>query len=321
MEVTHKPLNTSQSFSRAKYGSLARFRQLSTSLCYHIHTVYLTCSNNIWDIIIGGFLFGTINSFAAPHLSMGPALTVAKVLAATPGMLLWSCCNIFLFCLHNQRQPGNMAEDVLNKPWRPMASGRLTPDQAVRLLYFMHPLCFIIGMYVGGFVPYAILTFFHVWYNEFGAASNGVLKNIFNGVGIGCFFAGPLEVATGHSVFSGNAEGAVWVVLLMAAFGTTSHIQDFRDMEGDRAGGRSTIPLMMDEMTARVLAAVGVGCWTELTCRFWRAGWPQRSAPLVTGALLIANLMLDRTNAGDVRAWRLWSVWVLALMLLPIFAV
>lgn len=305
----------------AKSGYLALLRQQLTSFCYHIHTVYLMCSNNIWDIIIGGFLFGTINSFAAPCISMGPALTSAQVLAAAPSMLLWSCSNLFLFCLHNQRQPGNMAEDVLNKPWRPLVSGRLTPDQAVRLLYLMHPLCLAIAIHVGGFAPYAVLTFFHVWYNEFGAASNGLLKNLFNGVGVGCFFAGPLEVATRRSVLAGDAQAALWVGLLMAAVATTSHVQDFRDMRGDRAAGRCTVPLMMDEMAARVVAVVGAGGWTELACRFWAAGRLQSAAPWAAATLMMANLLLDRNHAGDVRAWQLWSVWVLGLVLLPIFSV
>lgn len=318
MEMRPELLPVSSFYPRAKNVSLARFRQLTSSLCYHMNTVFLTICNNIPDMVLGGFLFGTITSFAAPRLSMGPVLSPAQLVAAAPKMLLWSCTNIFMFCLHNQRQPGNIAEDALNKPWRPMVSGRLSPNQAVRLLYVMHPLCLVIGLCMGGFVPYAILTFFHVWYNEFGAASDGVLKSIFNGIGVAMFFVGPLEVATGHTILSGNTKGILWVGLLVALITTTSHIQDFRDMEGDKVARRRTIPLVMDEMAARVLAVAGVGCWTELACRFWAASWTQRSAAWGTAALLVANLMLDRTNPGDHRAWRLWSVWVTALVFLPI---
>lgn len=312
-----KSLHASRSRAWANPGF--SFRQLPKVLCYHMYTFYLTISNNLWDIVIGGFLYGVINSCAAPRFMMGPVLSWSQILSATPAMLLWSFSNIFMFCLHNQRQPGNIEEDKLNKPWRPIASGRLTSDQALRLLYFMHPFCFVIAIYIGGFVPYAVLTFFHVWYNEFGGAANGVVKNIFNGIGIGCFFAGPLEVATGYSVFSGKAEGAIWVGILMATFGATSHVQDFRDMQGDRAANRSTIPLVVGEMTARVLAIAAVGFWTEVACQFWSAGWLQRALPYATGAVLVANLLLDRTHDGDVRAWRLWSVWVLSLFLLPVF--
>lgn len=318
MNMRTKSLLVSPSYPRAKNGSLALLRQFYSSLCYHMTTVFLTICNNIPDMVLGGLFFGTVTSFAAPQLSMGPALSPTQLLAAAPRMLLWSWSNIFMFCLHNQRQPANMGEDALNKPWRPMVSGRLSPDQAVRLLYIMHPLCLVISLCIGGFVPYAILTFFHVWYNEFGAAKDGILKSIFNGIGVACFFAGPLEVATRHSILSGNAEGIVWVGLIMALVATTSHIQDFRDMQGDKAAGRRTIPLVMDETAARVLAVAGVGCWTELACRFWGASWIQRSAAWATAALLVANLLLDRTNPGDHRAWRLWSVWVTALFFLPI---
>ncbi|KAI2471797.1 hypothetical protein F4781DRAFT_77528 [Annulohypoxylon bovei var. microspora] len=117
-------------------------------LLYHSYTVYLTYFSNLGDIILSGFLFGTMNSLIAPQFSMGPALSVGQILTSSraPLMLLWSWCNIFLFRLHNQRSPETIAEDKLNKPWRPIPAGRLTPDQVKKILYFMHPICFLVGL-------------------------------------------------------------------------------------------------------------------------------------------------------------------------------
>lgn len=312
-----EPVRTSQSRARVNPASLDRFHQLTSSLRYHLYTAYLIFSNNIWDTIIPGFFFGTINSFVAPRLSMGPALSLTQILVATPSMLLWSCSNVFVFCLHNQKRPENIAEDMINKPWRPIATGRLTPNQAVRLLYIVHPFCLFVAIYIGGLGPYIGFEIFCAWYNEFGGANNGLLRSICNGVGLGCLFAGPLEVATGRSMFSG--KGGVWIGILMATIATTSHIQDFRDMEGDKASNRRTIPLVTGETNARILAIVGIGCWTELTCRFWSAGWLPRSICFATGVLLGSNLLLDRTNAGDIRAWKLWPIWVWTLFAIPVF--
>lgn len=287
---------------------------------YHFRTMYLTCSNNICDIVLPSLLFGTINSLIAPRLSMGPALSWSQILAALPSMFLWSWTNLFMFCLHNQRQPDNIAEDAANKPWRPIPSGRITADQAHRLLYVLHPLCLALGLWAGGFVPYVVLTLFGLWYNEFGGADTGVLKNVINGVGLGCSFAGPLEVATGRSVFAGHAEGAVWVAILMATFGTSSHLQDFRDMEGDRLAGRKTIPLVIGDLPARLSVVVGLVFWTEVACRFWALSWAARSLSMTAEFVLLANLFMDRSQPGDSRSWRLWSVWVATLMAMPLMS-
>ncbi|KAI1134210.1 hypothetical protein F5Y05DRAFT_239187 [Hypoxylon sp. FL0543] len=226
------------------------------ALRYHLYSVYLTCASNIWDVILPGVLFGALNAFIAPRFSMGPSLTIREVLRSTPSMFIWSSSNLFLFSLHNQRQPETIAEDALNKPWRPIPAGRFTAEQAKYALYFTHPFCLVIASTMGGLVPYSILTIFHVWYNEFGGASNGILKNIINAVGIACFLAGPLEVVTGHSVLAGKREAAMWLILLMGAFATTSHTQDFRDVDGDRAAGRQTLPLVIGNLPARVLTVL-----------------------------------------------------------------
>ncbi|ETS85114.1 hypothetical protein PFICI_03139 [Pestalotiopsis fici W106-1] len=282
--------------------------------------MYLTCCNNFCDIVIPSLLFGTINSLIAPRLCMGPALSWPQILAVIPWMFLWSWTNLFMFCLHNQRQPDNIAEDAVNKPWRPIPSGRLTAEQARLLLWILHPLCLALALWLGGFVPYVVLTLFGIWYNELGGADSGILKNMINGVGLGCSFAGPLEVATGHSIFSGDADAAFWTGILMATFATSSHLQDFRDMAGDKLAGRKTIPLMMGDLPARVSVVAGLALWTEVASRFWSLEWVARALPLAAELTLSANLFLDRSQPGDSRSWRLWSVWVATLMAMPLMS-
>jgi 4-hydroxybenzoate polyprenyltransferase len=284
---------------------------------YHIYTIYLVCSSNICDIIIPGFIFGAINSHIAPRYSMGPAISANNILASAPFMLLWSVSNLFLFCLHNQRHPETIAEDTLNKPWRPMVTGRMTPQHATRIAYLMHPVCFLIALRIGGFIPYMILTFFHLWYNELGGASNGILKNIHNAVGFSCFYIGPLEVATQHSVIRAGQVIKIWLTVLMAIFATTSHAQDFRDMEGDRAASRRTIPLVFGDIQSRVFIALVVPIWTTVACWLWEVGWIEGVCVTFTGATLVVSLLLCRSRAGDALSWKLWVVWVQALIMLP----
>lgn len=287
------------------------------SFSYYTYTIYLTCYSNLGDIILSGLSFGVINSLIAPHLSLGPVLSTSQILTSIPAMLLWSWSNLFLFCLHNQRHPEAVAEDLLNKPWRPIPAGRLTSNQATRILYFMHPFCLFVASVFGGFWPYLILTMFHVWYNEFGGASNPILKNVHNGVGICCFFAGPLEVATKRSIFSGNGDAAAWLMILMGAIATISHTQDFRDMKGDKIAGRRTIPLVLGDLRARILVVLAVVLWTQVACIFWAAGWRDASFGYIAGVAMVTNLLLDRSKRGDIRSWRLFAVWLQSLVLVP----
>ena len=293
-------------------------RSIRTFL-YHSHTVYLACFSNLGDIVLSGFLFGTMNSLIADQFSMGPALSIGQILTTrrAPLMLLWSWCNIFLFCLHNQRSPETIAEDKVNKPWRPIPAGRLTPDQAKKVLYFMHPLCFLVAFKIGGFWPYVILVSFHVWYNEFGGASNPILKNFHNGVGVCCFLAGPFEVATGSSVFAGNGNAAIWLLILIAMLTTTCHTQDFRDVGGDSAAGRRTVPLVIGDIPARLLVAVMAIVWTYVACTFWDA-WEVAIIPVSAQLILIGNLFLRRHRMGDIHAWRLFTIWTQSLVALPV---
>ncbi|KAI1264451.1 UbiA prenyltransferase family [Xylariaceae sp. FL1019] len=284
---------------------------------FHLYTLYLTCASNVGDIVLSGIMFSAVNSSIAPLHGMGHALSIHQILLRVPHMLLWSFSNLFLFCLHNQKRPETIIEDRMNKPWRPIPSGRLTERQASGLLYLMHPLCLLIAWSLRSFIPYVVLTSFHLWYNELGGASNGVLKNIHNAVGIICFFTGPLEVATQHSILDANSNFKAWLITLTAIFATTCHTQDFRDMSGDRAAGRQTIPLMLGDVPCRVLTAVAVVIWTVAARVLWGQEWQLMVCADVSGLVLIANLLLNRTTKADILSWKLWSVWVFGLIIIP----
>lgn len=174
------------------------------NLAFHAYTVYLFSRDNIKDIICMGYLFGVLNASNASQTSVGPPLSSSSILASSPAMILWSWSNLFLFNLHNQRHASAIAEDAVNKPWRPIPAGRLSSREATRAMYCMYPVAFAISWEIGGLLPCVLEAFLCLWYNEWGGASDPFLKNILNGLGFACFFAGPLEVATGHAVLSTN---------------------------------------------------------------------------------------------------------------------
>lgn len=284
---------------------------------YHAHTAWLFICNDVKNVTTIGVLFAAVNSPIASVFSMGPGKSLAQILVATPAMVLWSWSNLFLFNLHNQRR--GIEEDALNKPWRPLPSGRLTREQATLVTYCMYPITLIIAITCGGLVPCLLEAVFCLWYNEWGGSDNPCLKNILNGLGIPCFLIGPLEVATGHTMFSGQGRSTAWLSIIGGAIAITSHVQDFRDVEGDRAAGRTTVPIAIGDANARALAALSVGGFTGISCWFWHAGWSAATPAWIAAALLVANLFLQRGKKGDDRAWKkLWFIWMAGLFSMPL---
>ncbi|KAI0384997.1 hypothetical protein F5Y04DRAFT_268981 [Hypomontagnella monticulosa] len=279
-------------------------------LLYHLHTVYLFSRDNIKDIICIGFVFGTLNSLVAPLFSMGPPLSFNRVPFASYKMLLWSWSNLFLFNLHNQRHPSSISEDVLNKPWRPIPAGRITSAQATRLMYLMYPITLLISLEVGGLGPCILEAFCCLWYNEWGGAANPFLKNLLNGLGFAWFLSGPFEVATGHSILAGNDKAVIWVAILTY----------FRDMDGDRAAGRNTVPLVIGDKVARIVVLLGVAGWTGAACWYWEVSWIESLIPWASGGLMVGNLFYNRSREGDSFSWKLFPAWLLSLFLLPVIS-
>ncbi|KAI5927098.1 hypothetical protein F4810DRAFT_652301 [Camillea tinctor] len=288
------------------------------SFLYHMYTVYLFSCNNFKDIVCVGYLFGALNASIANRIGMGEALAFTQILKASPSMALWSWSNLFLFNLHNQRHPHAISEDALNKPWRPLPSNRLTSQQATQVMYCMYPLVLGISLREGGLVPCLLEAVFCLWYNEWGGAADPFLKNLLNGFGFACFFAGPLEVATGRSVFSGEGKAAIWLAMIAIGITSSSHLQDFRDMEGDRAIGRKTVPLKIGDLNARLLCVLAIGLANSVACWFWPGVWMGSAIAWIAGIAIATNLFLDRSVNGDAFSWNLFPLWMLGLFLLPV---
>ncbi|OTA93719.1 hypothetical protein M434DRAFT_395396 [Hypoxylon sp. CO27-5] len=251
-------------------------------------------------------------------MTMGPVLSFPQILATIPLQALWSYSNLLLFNLHNQRR--YITEDALNKPWRPLPSGRLTSQDTTWIMYCMYPVTIIIALKCGGLTPCLLEMVLCLWYNEWGGSDDAVLKNLINGSGIGCFLAGPLEVATGRSIFSSQGKAAIWIAIMASAAATTGMTQDFRDIKGDKAVGRKTIPLVIGNMNARLLVTSFVGIFTCLSCWFWETEWRESLFSWLTASVLVANLVLNRTWKGDNLSWKvLWFLWLSGLFSLPVF--
>ncbi|KAI0154529.1 UbiA prenyltransferase family-domain-containing protein [Xylariaceae sp. FL1272] len=287
-------------------------------VAYHIYTIYLFSCNNISDIIIPGLLFGSLTGSVASRLSMGNDLTFHQIAKSLPTMLLWSWCHLLFFNLSNQRH--SIAEDTANKPWRPLPSHRLTSAQADILFYCMYATIFLVSLSIGGLVPSILIVILSWCYDDMDGASNALSKNIINGVGIGSLFTGPLEVATQHSVLHAWPRAATWVGILMATIATTSHVQDLRDVDGDRKAGRRTLPIAIGDLNARIFGAMGIFGWTWVAGWFWNASWLWIAVATAGGGVMAANMLLYKNRSADTFTWKLFPLWMLGLFIMPVMA-
>jgi 4-hydroxybenzoate polyprenyltransferase len=296
---------------------MTRLKKHGNQLLHHLCTAYLFSVNDLEAAVLTGFVFGVFNAVTAPVLSMGSPVTISRIVICAPAMLLWSWCTLLLHNVQNQRHPSSIAEDSVNKPWRPLPSGRISASQARYLMYSLYPINLTISSLAGGLVPFLVIAFFSFWHNEMGGAHDGILKNLHSAVGLASFMAGPLEIATGRSVFSGDGTAVIWLSVLAGTILTTIHTQDFRDMAGDRAIGRRTIPLAVGDTNARVLVMLGVAFWTLGACLLWGTGWAEGLWPVGLGLLLVFNMFINRSCEGEKLTYRLWTLWILSLVSLP----
>ncbi|KAF2233204.1 hypothetical protein EV356DRAFT_568081 [Viridothelium virens] len=258
---------------------------LNHPVIYNAHTLYLFTSNNLKDIVVFGYIFAIVNancvSTLLPSVSTPTDLTLAQ---RTPAIIFWSWIHLLLFSVHNQWHPDAAKEDAINKPWRPLPSGRISSESAKKLRNALWPVC-VATAYFTGTLGTSLLTCIQTaWYNELNANKGPMLKSLVTATGFACFLAGPLEVALRYPVFSSLDMPLAWLCIVTAAMFTTAHAQDFRDRIGDKVTKRRTLPLVIGDFPARVLVAIGVITWSVVGTLFWNAG--------ITGLMISGSIGL-----------------------------
>ncbi len=105
---------------------------------------------------------------------------------------------IWLHQLHIDvsNQYRSVAEDTINRPWRPLPSNRLTDRQARHLRYALPPVCLFFSIAGGRDVVLAstVLSIAFVLYDDFGLAGHWFGKNIMNCIGYLGFEYGATKV-------------------------------------------------------------------------------------------------------------------------------
>lgn len=297
------------------------------SLKFHLYTLVLFTKSDFKTVVFPQSIFAV--AVALSGVAASPearsATDVWAVLSRVPYMVFWIWVHLLLEDLANQRQPQSISEDAVNKPWRPLPSGRTSPTESLTLLQAGVPILALTSLALGSFTPsVAFMTL--VWlYNDLEGSSTGpILRNVVNAAGLCCLGWG------GHTVLMGEDSGKhitwsqdwrlYWMLMTAAAIATTVHAQDMPDMKGDRARSRKTFPLLYGERLARWSLAVLVILWSVILPVSCNAqNLTARLLSLGVGSSISVLTILYQHEASDKLVWNLWCFWLGGLYLLPIF--
>ena len=286
----------------------------------YIQTLWLFTSNDHQTTVYPWIAFGIIGALSGSALTTNQSPDFWTIISRLPQTFLWMWLNTLAFTVANRRLPSSVIEDAINKPWRPLPSGRITIDQARHLLLTIIPTLFILTLYVGG-TEFALVGLVLNWmHNDLGGADDSyIVRNLINALGLVCWTAGTISVACGgeHTL---NLMGRRWLAIEGAVIFTTLHVQDLRDEAGDRARGRKTAPIVLGSAVTRWTIALAVLFWSFLCPTIWALSIYGFGMPVILGTVLAFRVLFLTSVEADKMTWKLWALWISSLFVLPLCA-
>ena len=302
---------------------LHRFTPAVEVCMYNLHSVWLFTLSDLKTIIGPSFVFGATNALALEEY-YGPKSSEEgisrAVLKRLPLVLLYLWTNLLPFAINNQTSSEAIKEDKINKPWRTLPSGRMTPQRAQRLMSIMYLFALGLSSVTGGLRQSVALVFLGTWYNNFaGADSSCLVRNLINALGYVCFTSGAMEVALGVPL-PAEARLVRWFGVIAAVIFTTVHLQDMYDQAGDRIRGRRTVPLVIGDEPARCMNAITMIFWGYACPRFWDPARTIVALSLLLAGTVAARSLTLKTIEDDRVTFKLWNVWMTLVFLLPLLS-
>ncbi|KAH6639971.1 UbiA prenyltransferase family-domain-containing protein [Truncatella angustata] len=296
----------------------------------HLYTLYLVTASDFVAVLIPQTLFASFSVLSGQFTNRNVQLSPAALLSRLPYILLWIWLQLLVLDLANQRLPESVTEDTLNKPWRPIPSGRLTPSGARDLLVFSIALTLVLSSMQLGGASETLLLFTLNWvYNDIGLAnSHWALRNLMNALGITTIGAGAISVAFKGYEYDISVDRTAmyrWLFLCAAVLMSTVQAQDLYDQEGDSVRGRSTAPLVLGDCTARWSVAIPVLFWSIAIPAFMGLGLFEHmygyATPVLMGIIVATRILTRRTVVDDKTSFKAWAVWTICLYMSPLLKV
>ena len=280
-------------------------------------TFWLLTKSDLITFIVPNTAFGIFGALAGPVLTTGEATSFYAVLARTPSVLAWNWLNIIVFDLANQRLPISVAEDRLNKPWRPGPAGRLTPVQMRRLLLIAMPIILAINYSLGAWQETSLLFGLTWMYNDLQGGESIEGRGVIIAIAFGLYNAASVRVACGAGSTL-HESGIHWILIISAVILSTMQVQDLQDVAGDKLRNRQTVPLVWGDSAARWSVAVPVLAWSVVCPLYLRLGLLASIFPVTIGIYLALRMFWMRSHLADHLSWQVWAIWLMSLYVLPL---
>ncbi|KAI4121195.1 MAG: hypothetical protein LQ338_006505 [Usnochroma carphineum] len=311
LEAFHEP--------RVIFSSLAA---IINYLSFHGYSLWLFTFSDLKTIVGPSLVFGIANGLAASNYELEiPSLMASQeVRRRTPLVVLWIWMNLLPFTINNQTAEDAIEEDRINKPWRTVPSGRMSPRQAKNLMLALYPLAIVTALLTGGVRQSTSLVILGVWYNNFaGGDISSLLRNMINAFGYVCFTSGAMEVALGIPLPL-SLRLVRWFGVLAAVIFSTVHLQDMYDQMGDQARGRKTVPLVIGDGKARWSISFAMIFWGYVCPRYWHGGTMVSLMSILLATVIAARGLLLRTVSSDRLTFKIWNAWMTLVFVLPLLS-
>nr|WBQ21661.1 hypothetical protein [Myrothecium sp.] len=303
----------------------------------YAYSLWLFTFSDLKTIVIPSTVFGIANaratrSYHGDHQYDPASSWVGDSLVRLPIVFFWLWIHLLPFNVSNQRDLESIEEDRINKPWRPLPSGRMSRREAGFIIVTFYILAQLYSLWLGtGLVQGAVLVLLGTWYNSLGGADcNPFVRNLINSLGYTCFITGALEAATNKPLFFLLLMSrptpfwlvlmANWVAIIAGIVFTTVHSQDMEDQVGDAARQRRTVPLAIGDAPARWVLAAWMVLWGVLCPAFWNAAMLARIVCTMLAWVVALRSLLMRDVDSDKRTFAIWNSWMAIVYALPLTA-
>ncbi|KAJ7133368.1 UbiA prenyltransferase family [Mycena epipterygia] len=278
--------------------------RLSTTVRYYIYVAILFTWTDYKTILL------PVATFAC---ATAPIHSVVNLLQA----VAWIWIHLLLCNVSNQAR--SKEEDAINRPWRPLPSGRISQAQAIMLRYLTVLIClFWSSCYGSELVAVTTALIVTTWMYDEGGASNTVVGKNFCNVG------GYISFELGATMIMGNTReldivSFTAVLLSGALIFTTIQAQDFPDVDGDAASGRVTFPVYAPQLS-RAFTLCSVIAWSIGLGWYWHPGPIIRSVFILLGIYVGCRYYVWRTVEIDKKSYVIFNFWLICAHLLPLHA-
>ncbi|THV00191.1 hypothetical protein K435DRAFT_934975 [Dendrothele bispora CBS 962.96] len=268
-----------------------------------------------WCYIAYLFNERDIISTLCPVLATGTVLVGIPHAARFLDAFIWLELHLIAFEIKNQIV--GLEEDRISKPYRPIASGRISVGVAQKI-YITLILVSLADSARFGLIQCSLFHLFSIIaYNELELAKYAALKSFIGALGYVAYCWGVTIIFNNGQGLSDASKLAI--ILSGAIFTTTGHAQDFRDRDGDAAIGRQTLAIILPQSFARWSLLGLVYAWTGFLLYIWSPPMIFCCLFIILAGITTVKFVIDYSQEADKNSYWWYNVWLIGAHMLPLF--